>query len=110
MAKGNREDKIYKIRNFYKLKSFQSVTNQKKLFKDVFNVNIEIDDRISKYVAIRDIIIHRNAIDIEGFIHRVKKTQLLQALNVIKNYIRQIFRSVNEFETNIEVERIIKNQ
>lgn len=110
MAKGNKEDKSMKIRNFYKLKSFQSVTNQKKLFKDVFNVNIEIDDRIAKYVAIRDVIIHRNAIDIEGYTHRIKKSQLLQALNVIKNYIRHIFSTMNDFETDIIVERIIKKQ
>lgn len=110
MAKGNKEDKIKKIKNFYKLKSFQSVTNQKKLFKDVFNVDIDIDDRIAKYVAIRDVIIHRNAIDIDGYIHRIKKSQLLQALNVIKTYIRHIFSKVNEFETDIIVERIIKKQ
>lgn len=107
MAKGNKDDKIKKIRNYYKLKSFQSVASQKKLFRDVFNVDLEIDDRIAKYVAIRDVIIHRNAIDIEEFIHRIRKSQLLQALNVIKNYIRRIFIAVNEFETNIITERII---
>ena len=110
MAKGNKEDKIKKIRNFYKLKSFQSVTSQKKLFKDVFGVDMEIDDRIAKYVAIRDVIIHRNAIDIEGYIYRIKKSQLLQALNVIKQYIRHIFSTMNDFETDIIVERIINKQ
>lgn len=110
MAKGNKEDKIKKISHFYELKSFQSVTNQKKLFKEVFNVDIEIDDRIAKYVAIRDVIIHRNAIDIEGYIHRIKKSQLLQALNVIKIYVRYIFSTLNDFETNINVERILNKQ
>lgn len=110
MPKGNKKDKIKKISNFYKRKSFQTVTNQEKLFKDVFNFDIEIDDRIAKYITIRDVIIHRNAIDIEGYIHRIKKSQLLQALNVIKNYIRHIFITMNDFETNIIVERIINKQ
>lgn len=110
MAKGKKEDKIIKIRNFYKQKSFQSVANQKKLFRDVFNVDIEIDDRIAKIVAIRDVIIHRNAIDIEGYIHRIRKSQLLQALDVIKIYIRHIFIALNDIETNIIVERIINKQ
>lgn len=107
MPKGNKEDRINKISNFYKRKSFQTVTNQEKLFKDVFNVDIEIDDRIAKYVAIRDVIIHRNAIDIEGYTHRIKKSQLLKALDVIKIYIQHIFIVLNDFETNILVERII---
>ena len=110
MSKGGIEEKTKKIRHFYKQKSFQSVTNQIKLFKDVFNVDIEIDDRIAKYVAIRDIIIHRNAIDIEGYIHRIKKSQLLQALDVIKNYIRHIFSTLNDFETNIIVESIMNRE
>lgn len=110
MPKGNKKDIIKKISNFYKRKSFQTVTNQEKLFKDVFNFDIEIDDRIAKYITIRDVIIHRNAIDIEGYIHRIKKSQLLQALNVIKNYIRHIFITMNDFETNIIVERIINKQ
>ena len=91
-------------------KSFQSVTNQYKLFKDVFNVDIEIDDRIAKIVAIRNIIIHRNAIDIEGHVHRIKKTQLQQALDVIKNYIRYIFSTLNNFETDLIVEQIISKE
>ena len=108
MPKGKNEEKIKKIRNYYKQKSFQSVTNQYKLFKDVFNVDIEIDDRIGYYVTIRDVIIHRNAIDTEGYIHRIKKSQLLQALDVIKKYIRHIFSALNDLEINIIVERIIK--
>lgn len=107
MSKGGKEEKAKKINNFYRKKSFQSITNQKKLFNDVFNVDIEIDDRVGKYVAIRDVIIHRNALDTEGYIHRIKKSQLLQALDVIKNYIRHIFRTLNDFEINSIVGRII---
>lgn len=110
MSKGGIEEKTKKIRLFYKQKSFQSVTNQIKLFKDVFNVDIEIDDRIAKIVAIRNIIIHRNAIDIEGHVHRIKKAQLQQALDVIKNYIRYIFSTLNNFETDLIVEQIISKE
>lgn len=107
MSKGEVEEKKQKIVNFYKLKSFQSITNQKKLFKDVFEIDIEIDDRIEHYVAIRDVIIHRNAIDSQGYVHRIKKSQLLKALDVIKDYIRHIFRALDDFETDLIVGRII---
>lgn len=107
MPKGNVKDKIKKITNFYIKESFQSVTNQKKLFKEVFSVDVEIDDRIAKYVAIRDIIIHRNAIDIEGYVHRIKKSQLLKALNVIKNYIRHIYTALLNFEIEVVVDRLL---
>lgn len=110
MPKGKIEEKIKKIRNYYKQKSFQSVTNQYKLFKEVFDVDIEIDDRIGYYVAIRDVIIHRNAIDTEGYVYRIKKSQLLQALDVIKNYIRHIFSALNDFEINLIVERMINRE
>lgn len=110
MSKGKVEEKIKKIRFFYKQKSFQSVTNQRKLFREVFNVDVEIDDRIGYYVAIRDVIIHRNSIDIEGYIHRIKKSQLLQALDVIKKYIRHIFSTLNDLETNLIVERIMNRE
>ena len=100
MPKGNTEEKAEKIKNFYNKRSFQSVSNQKKLFEDVFNVKLEIDDRIAKYVAIRDVIIHRNAIDTEGYIHKIKKTLLQQALEVIKMYIRQINSVLFDFEIN----------
>lgn len=107
MPKGEKEEKIKKIKNYYKQKSFQSINSQHKLFKYVFNVDIEIDDRIGHYVAIRDIIIHRNAIDPGGYMHRIKKSQLLQALDVIKEYIRCIFRALHDFEANLFVQRIL---
>jgi hypothetical protein len=109
MPKGKTEEKAEKIKIFYKKKSFQSVSNQKKLFEDVFNVKLEIDDRIAKYVAIRDVIIHRNAIDTDGYIHKITKKQLLQALEVIKIYIRHIYRAIFDIETNIYVDKLMNN-
>lgn len=106
MPKGNKEEKIIKIRNFYKSKSFQSVTSQKKLFNDVFDINVDIDARIEKYVAIRDIIIHRNAFDIEGYVHKIKKSQLLQELDILKDYIGNIYRALKDFENKVNFERI----
>ena len=110
MSKGDVEEKKRKIEFFYMLRSFQSITNQKKLFKKVFRVDIEIDDRIEYYVAIRDVIVHRNAIDIQGYVHRIKKSHLLKALGVIKDYIRHIFRALNDYETNLIVERVINRE
>lgn len=107
VSKGEREEKIKKIRNYYKQRSFQSVASQNKLFKDVFNVEIEIDDRIGFFVAIRDIIIHRNAIDVDGYIHRIKKSQLLQALEIIKMYIRHIYSALLDFEVERIVDRLV---
>ena len=77
------------------------------MFEDVFNVKLEIDDRIAKYVAIRDVIIHRNAIDTDGYIHKITKKQLLQALEVIKIYIRHIYRVIFDIETNIYVDKLM---
>ena len=110
ITKGNTAEKVEKIKDFYKRKSFQSVSNQKKLLEDVFNVKLEIDDRIAKYVAIRDVIIHRNAIDEEGYIHNIKKPYLLQALEVIKMYIRQIYSALLDFEINTFVDTILMNR
>lgn len=110
MPKGKAEDKKRKINYFYKHKSFQSVSNQRKLFKEVFNFDIEIDERIEQYVAIRDVIIHRNAIDRDGFIHKIKKSQLLQALDVIKKYIRHIHSALFDYETDIYADMIIKRE
>ena len=104
---GKPEEKKHKIRVFYKTKSFQSISAQKKLFTEVFNVNVDIDDRIGQYVAIRSVIIHRNAIDTKGYTHKIRKSQLLQALWVIKDYINHIFMELNAFETQLIVERTI---
>ena len=106
MSKGETNVKIEKIKDFYKRKSFQSVSNQKKLFVGVFNARFEIDDRIRKYVAIRDVIIHRNAIDVEGYTHKITKMQLFQALEVIKRYIRQINSILFDFEINSYIEKM----
>lgn len=99
MPKGETEKKKQKIKCFYNQKSFQSASNQKKLFKDVFNVDVEIDDRINRLVAIRDVLIHRNAIDTGGYIHKISKSQLLQALDVVKMYIRHIHIALLDYET-----------
>lgn len=110
MPKGNREKKIEKIKDFYKRKSFQSVSNQKKLFEDVFNFEIEIDERIEHYVSIRDMIIHRNAIDPEGFMHKINKSQLLQALDVIKEHIRHIHSALFDYEVDMYADKILNRQ
>ena len=76
----------------------------------VVDTNSAAMDINSQHLAIRDILIHRNAIDTEGYFHRIKKSQLLQALDVIKNYIRHIFDALNDFETNITVEQMINKE
>lgn len=96
--KGTIEEKKEKIMYFYDRRSFQSVSNQRKLFEEVFNISIDIDKRIDQYVAIRNVIIHRNSIDKEGFIYNIKKSQLLQALEVIKDYTHHMNRALTDYE------------
>jgi hypothetical protein len=111
LSKRNGRNIKERIKDFYKQKSFQAVSNQRKLLEKVFNVNVKIDDRLERYLAIRNIIIHRNSISTEGDILKIDKTQLLHALGVIEEYIAQISRAIVDFEANIFVEnkmRIIR--
>ena len=110
MPKGETEEKTKKIKDFYERKSFQSLSNQKKLFEDVFCFEIEIDEKIEHYVSIRNIIIHRNAIDLEGFMYKINKTQLLQALDVIKKYVRHIHSALFDYEADIYADIIINRK
>lgn len=110
MPKGETEEKTKKIKDFYERKSFQSLSNQKKLFEGVFSFEIEIDENIEHYVSIRDIIIHRNAIDLEGFMYKINKTQLLQALDVIKKYVRHIHSALFDYEADIYADIIINRK
>lgn len=106
MTKGNTEEKKQKIRDFYESKSYQSVSTQRKLLEDVFDINVTIDDRIRIFVAIRDVIAHRNSISPSGYIHRIKKSQLLEALSVAETYIINLSNSLINFEANLYAERI----
>lgn len=106
MPKGNTEDKKNKIREFYEKRSFQTVSNQRKLFEDVFNIDVTIDGKILNYVAIRDIIAHRNSITPAGYIHRIKKSQLLEALSVVETYIINLANSLINFEASLYAKRI----
>ena len=106
MQNGDIEEKKQKIRDFYKSKSFQSVSTQRKLFKDVFDIDVTIDDRIRNFVAIRDVIAHRNSITPLGYIHRIKKSQLLEALSVVETYIINLSNSLINFEASLYAERI----
>lgn len=110
MHNGNIEEKKKKTKRFYDRKSFQSLSNQKRLFKEVFNIDIVIDERIERFVAIRNVIIHRNAFDTDGFMHIIKKSQLLQALDVIKKYIHQIHSALLDYETEICVDKLLNKQ
>lgn len=106
MQKGNNEEKKQKIRDFYKSKSFQSVSTQTRLFKEVFDIDVTIDDGILKLVEIRNIIAHRNSITQSGYIYKIKKSQLLEALSVVETYIINLSNSLINFEANLYAERI----
>ncbi|MBR4924972.1 MAG: hypothetical protein IKZ61_04385 [Prevotella sp.] len=97
---GDIEEKKQKIRHFYSKRSFQTIATQKKLFKEVFNIEVDIDDRIKQYVAIRDVIIHRNAIDPGGYIQKINKNQLLAALEVVKSHVSVINMALFNYETD----------
>ena len=105
MPKGNTEDKKNKIREFYEKRSFQTVSNQRKLFEDVFNIDVTIDGKILNYVAIRDIIAHRNSITPAGYTHRIKKSQLLEAISVVETYINHLSNSLINYEANLFAEK-----
>ena len=106
MQKGNNEEKKQKIRDFYKSKSFQSVSTQTRLFKEVFDIDVTIDDGILKLVEIRNIIAHRNSITQSGYIYKIKKSQLLEALSVVETYIINLAKSLINFETSLYAKRI----
>lgn len=105
--KGSIEEKKEKIKNFYNRRSFQIVSNQKKLFEDVLKISIDIDNRIEQYVSVRNVIIHRNSIGEEGGIYNIKKTLLLQALEVVENYIRRIHIALLVYEFDSRVNKIM---
>lgn len=97
------------VKDYYKRRSFQYIPNQKKLFEKVFNVDIVFDDELEQIVAIRDVIIHRNAITPAGYIHKIHKNHLIKALKVIKNHIHNINKVLIDYEINILCERIINS-
>ena len=99
MQKGNNEEKKQKIRDFYKSK-------QTRLFKEVFDIDVTIDDGILKLVEIRDIIAHRNSITQSGYIYKIKKSQLLEALSVVETYIINLANSLINFEASLYAKRI----
>ena len=107
ITKGTIEEEKQAVKDFYNKKTFQYIPSQKKLLERVFNINLDFDDRIERYVAVRDVIVHRNAIDSDGYMHRIKKTQLFDALNVIKKHIRCIFNALSEYEIEKQANRII---
>lgn len=110
IKKATIEEEKQAVKDFYDKKSFQSVCLQKKLFNDIFNVDVKIDERINRFVAIRDLIIHRNSIKPKGYIYKIKRSQLLEALNVIEEYIQYISSVLSEYEANCFVERTMCNE
>ncbi len=96
-TKSSSEERII---NFYNKKSFQSLNYQDKLFNDVFGLDIRIDNSLLFYETIRNIIIHRNSIAEQGFVYKVSKKNLLQAINIAKNHIALINKKLINLETN----------
>lgn len=107
--KKSTDEKKQAVVDYYKRRSFQYIPNQKKLFEKVFNVDIVFDDELEQIVAIRDVIIHRNAITPAGYIHKIHKNYLIKALKVIKNHIHNINKVLIDYEINILCERIINS-
>lgn len=101
IVKKTTEEKKHAVADYYKRRSFQYIPNQKKLFEKVFNVDLYFDDELEHIVAVRDVIIHRNAINPAGYIHKIQKNQLIKSLNIIKTHIRCIFRVLFDYEMEI---------
>ncbi|MBQ8115380.1 MAG: hypothetical protein IJ145_04555 [Prevotella sp.] len=93
IKKINRE----KIEKIYKRKSFQSINNQEILFKEVFNVDIEFVPEISDFNKIRNLLIHRNAINQSGYINKISKTELLRAIDIFQKHTRNIHIKLKDY-------------
>lgn len=74
----------------YKYQSFQNSKYRKILFKDVFNIAIEYDDKLDYYLKIRNMIVHRNSLSPKGYKYNVTKEQLKELSGIIKKHIGQI--------------------
>ena len=69
---------------------------------------MKINEKVVYYETIRNTLIHRNAIDTVGFLIRIKKGQVLDALELIKMYIKEIYRRVkNEYEVSDLITNLI---
>lgn len=62
--------------------------------------HIRIDNSLLFYETIRNVIIHRNSIAEQGFVYKVSKKNLLQAINIAKNHIALINKKLINLETN----------
>lgn len=109
IVKKTTEEKKQTVVDYYKRRYFQYIPTQKKLLEKVFKINIDFDSELEQIVAVRDVIIHRNAINPADYIHKIQKNQLIKSLNIIKTHIRCIFRVLFDYEIEILCGRITNN-
>ena len=109
IVKKTTEEKKQAVVDYYKRRYFQYIPTQKKLLEKVFKINIDFDSELEQIVAVRDVIIHRNAINPADYIHKIQKNQLIKSLNIIKTHIRCIFRVLFDYEIEILCGRITNN-
>ena len=88
------------IMDKYRNSSFQSISIQKVLFQKVLGLDFKFDKELEYIIKLRNIIIHRNTIDANGFIHKISKQQLLKAIEIVENHTTLIFEKLRELEFN----------
>lgn len=94
LHKGTLEENVQKIKKFYKEKTFQSIRCQRKLLEEVLNSNITWDDCLKRYIDIRNVLIHQNGIDENGYIHKIEESELLKALEAFQKHVSLISDSL----------------
>lgn len=99
------------IKSHLQTSSFQTKENQDKLFKDVLKIDIEMNRDIEQYVKVRDILIHRNGINLNGSVCRFSKEAILKATDLFEDYLfDNIYKKLNQISTEIIVQRHLCSQ
>lgn len=80
-------DKRKNILNHFRTASYYESDLQKQLYKKVFGLDINPNRKLKTYTDIRDILIHRNGFDIKGYLHKLSKQSIMEALCVIKHHV-----------------------
>lgn len=103
----NENEKDY-IKRYFKEHSFQNPNNQVLLLFEVLQLDkkYKFPNELENYIAIRNILIHRNGIHEDGYAYKVTKVQLLSALQSIENHIVSINKMLIQLEADIAVKRI----
>lgn len=108
--KKNESERDY-IKRYFESHSFQSLLNQQKLLFGVLQIRTkyEFPRELNSLIIIRNLLVHRNGIHTDGYVYKVTKNQLLNYIQIVKQYIVELNRLVMNYETEIAVRRYLNN-